>query len=393
MGKPLIWYTIFGLKKVGVKEIIIVQSPEKDIEKELKNYQLLNGIKYVIQPKPKGMGDALWWARHLTQNNFFLLHAHHYDAREFIKPMIKKQKKTKAEIILLGQMTNKPWKHGIVKLDKNIRDKVINLIEQPQKGKEPSNIGLKGIYFLSKEFFKYYQKVKKGMYDFEDTLSLYIRERDVRIVMSKKELISLKFPWELFSVNKKLMDKFLKSKISKSAKIAKNVIIQGRVSIGENVKIFEGAIIKGPCYIGENTLVGNNVLVREYSNLENDVLIGANTEVKNCIFQENVHCHSGYFGDSIFGRGCRVGAGSITANVRIDRGEVKSVVKGEKIGTGLDHLGVIMGERTKTGIHCSFMPGVLIGSNCIIGPDSLVMENLEDNIKFYSKFKGIKAKK
>ena len=43
------------------------------------------------------------------------------------------------------------------------------------------------------------------------------------------------------------------------------------------------------------------------------------------IFQEDIHTHSGYFGDSIFGRGCRLGAGTVTANVRIDRGEIKSV--------------------------------------------------------------------
>jgi len=85
-----------------------------------------------------------------------------------------------------------------------------------------------------------------------------------------------------------------------------------------------------------------------------------------------------------------LGAGAITANVRIDRGEIKSVVKGEKIGTGLKSLGAIVGENTKTGIHCSLMPGVLIGSNCQIGPNSIVFENLENNTIFFSKFEGIK---
>ena len=37
MGKPLIWYTIQGLKKAGIKETIIIQSPGKDIEEKLKN--------------------------------------------------------------------------------------------------------------------------------------------------------------------------------------------------------------------------------------------------------------------------------------------------------------------------------------------------------------------
>jgi len=122
--------------------------------------------------------------------------------------------------------------------------------------------------------------------------------------------------------------------------------------------------------------------------LENNVLIGAFAEVVRSIFQEDVHIHSGYFGDSIFSRGCRIGAGAITANVRIDRGEIK--VGSKKINTGLNSLGVIMGENTKTGIHCSLMPGVLIGSNCIISPNSIVFENIKDNTSFYTEFKRIK---
>ncbi len=192
---------------------------------------------------------------------------------------------------------------------------------------------------------------------------------------------------------KPLIDKYLKSQIAESAKISKNVIIEGKVHIGENTKILENAVIKGPCYVGDNCIIGNNALVREYTNLEDNVMIGANAEVTRCIFQKDVHIHSGYFGDSIFGKGCRVGAGTVTANVRIDREEVKSVVKGEKIGTGLNSLGVIMGENSKTGINCSFMPGILIGSNCVVGPKSVVSENIGDNTVFYSEFKGIKKKK
>ncbi len=173
--------------------------------------------------------------------------------------------------------------------------------------------------------------------------------------------------------------------------------IEGNVHIGKNVKIFENAVIKGPCYIGDNCVIGNNSLIRDYTNLENNVLIGALAETTRAIFQEDVHTHAGYFGDSIFGKGCRIGAGTITANVRTDRGEVivKSKIKNKKskINTGLNSLGVIMGENTKTGVHCSFMPGVLIGSNCQIGPGSVIFENVEDNTVLFTEFKNVKKKK
>ena len=380
MGKSLIWYTIQGLKKAGIREIIIIQSSDKGIEEELKNYKFQNLIiKYVIQKETKGMGNALWQAKNLLKNDFFLMHAHHFDIDIFARLMLEKQKKTKAKLILLGEKVAQPWKHGIITLDNKIKDRVVKLVEQPEKGKEPSDIGLKGIYFLPKDFFEYYQKVKKHQYDFEDTLQLYMKSNDVRIALTEKKILSLKFSWELFKITNYLMDKFLKTKIEKSVKLGKNVTIKGVVYIGKNVKIFENAVIKGPCYIGAHCIVGNNALIREYVNLENNALVGANAEITRTIFQEDVHCHSGFFGDSIFGSHCRIGAGTITANVRIDRKNISTVTKKKKIDTGLKSLGIIMGENTKTGINCSLMPGVLIDSNCIIGPASLITKNIKFN--------------
>jgi len=392
MGRPLIWHTIEGLKESGIKEIIIVQGSKKDAEKELKDYKFGIKIKYVTQPEPKGMGNALWQAKNLIKDQFFVLNAERIDCGEMTKISAAKSKKSKVNTVLIGQKTKNPQLFGMMRLK---GERILEIVEKPKKGKEPSNIKVVGVYLLESGFFKVYQKTKKHMYDFEDALSDYMGENDVRVAIlnkSEKETPSLKYPWHLFNAERYLIDRFLKSTIEKSAKISKNVQIQGKVYVGKNAKIFENAIIKGPCYIGENCIIGNNSLVREYVNLENNCLIGANAEVTRSIFQEDVHVHSGYFGDSIFGKECKLGAGTITANVRIDRGEIKSAVKGEKVGTGLNSLGVIIGENTKTGINCSLMPGVLIGSNCVIGPGTLVFENLEDNSNLFTEFKFQKRK-
>jgi len=393
MGRPLIWYTIESLKKAGVKEIIIVQGPKKDVEEELGNYDLGIDIKYVIQPEPKGMGNAVLMAENLIFGPFFVLHAHKVNVGDYVGPMMEKFKESGAGLIFLGIKTDQPWLYGILKFEGN---KIRGLIEKPEKGKDynpptalpaeggapPSDIKVIGFYLLPQRFFEYYKRVPEHQYAFEEALDLYIKEKGAEVVMVEKEPTSYKYPWHLFEITKDLMGKYLKSGIDKSAKVSKNVVIEGNVFVGENTKIYEGAVIKGPCYIGDNCIIGNNSLIREYANLEDNVLIGAFAEVTRSILQEDVHCHSGYFGDSIFGKGCRLGAGNITANVRIDRGEIKVKVKNEKVKTGLDSLGCIMGENTKTGIHCSFMPGVLIGSNCQIGPGSIIFENVEDETNF-----------
>ena len=409
MGRPLIWYTIKGLRRAGIKEVIIVQGPNRDIEEELKNYELTNlKIQYVIQPKPKGMGNAIWQTKNLIESKFFVLNAERFDGGEIIANCKLQIANLKAALV--GQHTNNPQLFGIMRIK---GDRVLEIVEKPAKGKEPSNVRVVGVYLLEPKFFDYYQKIKKGKYDFEEALSLYVKENDVRIIMVREKTPFFKYPWHLFEVVKILMDQFLESKIAKSAKISKNVIIEGKVFIGENTRIFEGAVIKGPCYIGDNCIIGNNSLIREYTDLEKNILIGAFSEVTRSIFQEDVHIHSGYFGDSIFGKGCRLGAGTITANVRINRGEIytklkinpstrlrinaeqRRSIKNEKlkINTGLNSLGCIVGENTKTGINVSLMPGVFIGFNSLIGPGSMVFENIPDNTIFYQKFKGIIRKK
>jgi len=66
------------------------------------------------------------------------------------------------------------------------------------------------------------------------------------------------------------------------------------------------------------------------------------------------------------------------------------MVKGKKIDTGLTYFGMVVGDNTRFGIHSGTMPGALIGSNCTIGPGTLVFENIEDNTAFFTEFKGTK---
>ncbi len=389
MGKPLIWWVIYGLKKRGIEEVIIVQGPDKKIEKELSKFKTGARIKYIVQPSPLGTGDAILRTEKLLKDQFFVVNAERVDADTHIEPVLEKFRKEKTKLILVVGKTNTPWLYGILKIKK---DKVIDLVEKPKPGKEPSNLKIVGTYFLPKEFLTYLKKVPVHMYSLEEALLVYTQKKEAKIVKVNHDTFSLKYPWHLFEIRNYLFDRFLKRKISESAKIAKDVIIDGKVYIGKNTKIYEGAIIKGPCYIGDGCVIGNNALVRDYTNLESNCLIGGLAEVTRCIFQEDSHTHSGYFGDSIFGKGCRVGAGTVTANIRLDRGVIESTVKGKKIPTGLKKFGVVVGKNTKIGVNVSLMPGVLIGSNCNIGPHSIVLKNLKDNLCFYTKAENVAKK-
>jgi bifunctional UDP-N-acetylglucosamine pyrophosphorylase/glucosamine-1-phosphate N-acetyltransferase len=394
MGKPLIFYCLKGIEKIRkIKEVLIIQSPKRDVEECIKNLKFNFKIKFLIQKRPLGMGNALFQARDFLKDYFFVLNGDVLNSDEILGIMIEKFKRERKPI-LAGQKTKNPEIFGMMRLK---GDRILEIVEKPKKGEEPSNIKVLGVYLLEPSFFRFYEKVKKHQYDFEDALSEYMKEKEVKMALLKKSdeetPAFLKYPWHLFNLRKYLFDNFLESKIEKSAKISKNVIIQGKVYIGKKTKIFEGAVIKGPCYIGENCIIGNNSLIREYTDLENNVMIGAFCEVARSIFQEGSTTHSGYFGDSIIGKNTKIGAGTITSNVRLDREEIFSEVKGEKIKTGLKSFGTVIGENTFIGTKVNIMPGKFIGSNCVISPNSVIFGNIGDNIIFSTKFKEIKKEK
>jgi len=393
MGRPLICYLLDQLKDAGIKKIIIVQGPKRDIEKELKSYHY--EIDYVIQPEPKGMGASLWRAKSILKGSFIVLNADIINCQSIIKDLIRRYQKKGSKAIIVGQKTKTPQLFGILKLKGK---RVLEIIEKPKVGQEPSNIKAVGIYLLTPEFFLIYEKMPKEQYDFEKAISAYAKkiEIDVLVVKNKEEEgpLFLKYPHQLFAIERFLFSKFLVPKISRTAKISKRAIIEGKVFIGENTTVFENAVIKGPCYIGDNCLIGSHSLVRENVNLENNVVIGASAEITRSIFQEGRSVrsgffgstHSGYFGDSIIGPNSHFGSGVITANFRLDEKDIRVTVKNQKIDTGLPCLGVIVGKNSYFGLHSSTMPGVFIGSDCVIGPGTVVFKNVPDNSKVITKF-------
>jgi len=386
MGRPLIAYLIDDLRRAGIKDIIIVQSPKKDIERELKD----KSLKYVIEKKAAGTGNALLSAEKLVkEDQFFLFNADDSDVKEAVAPILSRFKKGKSKLILLASKTKTPWLFGILKMK---GDRVLEIVEKPKPGKEPSNLKNDNLFFLPKDFFSYLKRVSSHPFSLIRALNLYARQKPIEAIINKKETISLKFPWHVFPIlEAKLKD--LKKFRSKSVVLGKNVVILGSVFIGQGTRIGANTVIHGPCYIGKDCQIGDGNVLRGPVNLENNIKTGALFEIKNSLVGSGTHFHSGYLGDSLVGANCRVGGGFISANRRIDRKNIFSTVKQEKIDTSLTHFGTVIGDNTKLGVKTAIMPGVFIGSDCLIGPGSVVFENIPDNTIFYQKFKGIVKKR
>jgi len=380
-GKPLIYWTIKGLSEVGVKNIVLVCSSNSSFQEIDWDKELNVEVAYAIQEKPLGTGDAIFRAKDFIKEPFFIFWPYKINAKEIASKILEKYNSEKPQAIFIGAKTSTPWEYGILKFG---GERIIEIVENPKPGEAPSNIRIVGAYFLQSDFFDYYQNLlRHHEEDFVDALNLYIKDKETKLLLLEKDLPSLKYPWELLKTLQMMfqLGEF-KNYISPTAQIAKNVVIKGSVYIGDNVTIGENTVIFAPCFIGNNCQIGTNNVLRGPVDLENDIITGAFTEIKNCIIQKGTHFHSGHFGDSIIGEDCRFGAGFITANRRLDRENIKSVVKGKKIDTGLSYFGTVVGDNSRFGIHSGAMPGVLIGSNCLIGPGSIIFENIEDENNF-----------
>ena len=379
MGRPLIWYTLGGLRRAGIREAIVVQGPEKLIEKELKNHKQSLKISYAVQAEPKSTGDAFWQARDFVKGPFLGIGAHKADCQSHIKELIKKSQKFPQKIILLGVKTTRPEDFGILKV---IGNKVFEIAENPEKGKEPSGIKSTEAYIFPKDFFNYYERVSQREQNLIDAINLYIKEKGAEYVLLKGESLSLKYPWDLFQFSQSFFEN-LKTNIR--GRVEKNCRLSGKIIIEKGSIIKSGAYLEGPVYIGKDCYIGPNCYIRGFTIIEDNCRVGNGVEIKNSIIGKNTKIpHLSFVGDSIIGSDCNLAAGTITANLRFDKKNIKSAVKGRLIDTQRDKVGCIMGQGTQTGINVSLMPGVIIGSNCKIGPNSLVIGNVEDDSVFYT---------
>ena len=381
MGKPLIQHLIDELKGIGFEEIVVVSSPRDRGEfEEIKKNNMEVDIKIAIQREPRGGWDAvLTGAKAATGDYYIVFNAHQLGVQMHLKKLLGTVNK---DVVLTLVKTDRPEMYGVVEIKNS---KVVNVIEKPKREEAPSDLRIVGIYLFGKKFIDYLEAKSQELpeeneYKLEESLASFAREKGIYYIEIEKEPLSLRYPWDLFHYMNYLFSSKIKGRNIGDAKISKWAVIEGPMIIEDGAEISRHTSIIGPAYIGRRTFIGDNSIVRNVD-LENNAVIGAHFEAARSILQPNSTTHSGYLGDSIIGENTKIGAGFVSANRRFDGETVKSIVKGQKIDTGMRKLGVIIGKNVSIGINVGTMPGVLIGSNSIIGPGKIVYGNVEDGEK------------
>jgi len=394
LGKPLIHHVIDTLKEAGLNDYVVVVGHQgEQIKDYLKDGSKLGvNIEYTLQKQSLGMADALKTAEKLAEDNFFVINADDVFEASLIKQMTRQFHKGDAEIVLSSKPVMETWKFGIIQVED---EQVTDFVEKPPKGKEPSNLAVVGVYILTKQIFDYYKKISVSDHQYEDAILAFIKDKNVvKAVSYDRFFAGYKYPWDLFTINKYLMNKKLtKQTIEENVTISEQASVEGKVLLGKGTKVFANACVKGPCYIGENSVVGNNSLVRDYTSLGRGCVVGYSTEVKHSLVGDNCWFHTNYIGDSIISNNCLFGAGTITANFRFDENNIQVWVSDRRVDSGTNKLGAIIGENCKTGINSCLEPGVKIGPQSMVGSNVDLQSDLEpETIIFVNKNSYVKTK-
>lgn len=147
----------------------------------------------------------------------------------------------------------------------------------------------------------------------------------------------------------------------------------GFVHIDNSAVIEAGVHIIGPAYIGPNSTIRHGAYIREYSWICANALVGHASETKHSILLPGAKApHFNYVGDSVLGPDVNLGAGVKLSNLRNDGKEVHVILNGVRTPSGLRKFGAILGEGCQLGCNAVTNPGVVLGMNCMVMPNTTV---------------------
>lgn len=184
--KPMIYYPLATLIESGIKEILIITTPEdKERFKEL----LGNGsdygitIEYKEQEKPEGLAQAFIIGENFIGNDSVILTLGD-NVFSGINLINKIKKATKNGSTIFGVEVDNPERFGVIEINNN---KVISIEEKPKNPK--SNIAITGLYIFDNKVIDIAKKVKpskRNELEITDVINEYLEENKLNVELLNK---------------------------------------------------------------------------------------------------------------------------------------------------------------------------------------------------------------
>ena len=191
--KPMIYYPLSVLMLAGIKDILIITTPEDTVafKRLLEDGSAFGiNISYAVQPKPEGLAQAfIIGEKFIGEDNVCLILGDNIFYGQGFTPVLKEAIQNNMGATVFGYKVRHPERFGVIEFDSNL--KVVSIEEKPTKPK--SDYAATGLYFYDNRVIEIAKSIKpsvRGELEITDINKVYLSRGTLKV-----ELLGRGFAW------------------------------------------------------------------------------------------------------------------------------------------------------------------------------------------------------